>query len=117
MKPDLIEHARHLKKNVQFAVPENMAFLVEDEINCIILPEPLRLTAYNAAHNRLHLGIEKSIEAIARTFWWPKLRDDVSHWVSHCTTCQQTKVTRHNRPNIGFFPNNTNVFNFYIWTS
>ena len=117
MEPDLIEHARHLKKNVQFTVPENMAFLVEDEIKRIILPEPLRLTAYNAAHNRLHLGIEKSIEAVARTFWWPKLRDDISHWVSHCTTCQQTKVPRHNRPNIGFFPNNTNVFNFYIWTS
>ena len=86
-------------KNVQFTVPENMAFLVEDEIKRIILPEPLRLTAYNAAHNRLHLGIEKSIEAIARTFWWLKLRDDVSH----CTTCQQTKVPRHNRPNIVFF--------------
>ena len=112
MEPDLIECARHLKKTVQFTVPENMAFLVEDEIKRIILPEPLRLTAYNAAHNRLHLGIEKTIEAIARTFWWPKLRDDVTHWVSHCTTCQQTKVARHNRPNIGFFPNTTQRFQF-----
>ena len=69
MKPDLIEHARHLKKNVQFAVPENMAFLVEVEIRRIILLELLRLTAYNAVHNMLKIGIEKSIEAIARSFW------------------------------------------------
>ena len=76
-----------------------MTFFVEDEINRIILPELLCLTAYNAAHNRLHSGIEKSIEAIATTFWWPKLTDGVSH----CITCQQTKVPRHNRPNIDFF--------------
>ena len=48
-------------------------------IRRVILPEKLRLTAYNASHNRLHLGIEKTIESIARTFWWPMLRDDVSH--------------------------------------
>ena len=112
LEPDLIEHARSLEKNLQFTTPENMAFIEENKIRRVILPEPLRLPAYNAAHNRLHLGIEKSIEAIARTFWWPKLREDVTHWVSHCPTCQQTKVPRHNRPNIGFFPNNTQRFQF-----
>ena len=112
MEPDLMEHARSLKKNVQYTAPENMAFFEENKVRRVILPKPLRLSAYNAAHNRLHLGIEKSIEAIARTFWWPKLREDVTHWVSHCPTCQQTKVPRHNRPSIGFFPNDTQRFQF-----
>ena len=111
-EPGLIDQARLLKKEVQFTTNENMAFFIEDGIKRVILPESLRLTAYNAAHNRLHLGIEKSIEAIARTFWWPKLRNDISHWVNNCATCQQTKVSRHNRPNIGFFPNNTQRFQF-----
>ena len=108
----LIDQARLLKKDVHFTTDESMAFFIEEGIKRVILPEQLHLTAYNAAHNRLHLGIEKTIEAIARTFWWPKLRDDVSHWVTNCATCQQTKVSRHNRPKIGFFPNNTQRFQF-----
>jgi len=114
-EPGLIDQARLLKKKVLFTTDKNMAFFIEDEIKRVILPEPLRLTAYNAVHNRFHLGIEKSIEAIARTFWWPKLRDDVSYWVNNCATCQQTKVSRHNRPNTVFFPNITQCFQLFTF--
>ena len=110
--PDLIEQARKLKKDVHFTVPENMAYILEDNVKRVILPEPLRFTVFNAAHNQIHQGKEKSIEAIARTYWWPKLRDDIDLWVRYCLTCQQSKVVRHNRPNIGFFPNNTQRFQF-----
>ena len=90
-----------------------MAFFIEDKIKRVILHEPLRLILYNTAHNMLHFGIEKSIEAIARNFWWPKLRDDFSHWVNNCASCQQKKVSRHNRPSIGFFfLNNIQRFHF-----
>jgi len=112
MESGLIERARSLKKKISYTRPENMAYIVEDGIKRAILPKKLRLTVYNAAHNRLHLGKEKSIEAIARTFWWPELRADINKWVTYCITCQQTKVARHNRPNIGFFPNNIERFQF-----
>ena len=111
-EPELLEQARSLKLTINYTVPEGMAYIVENGVKRVILPEPLRSTAYNAAHNRLHLGKDKSIEAIARTFWWPGLREDVSHWVNYCAVCQQTKVPRHNRPNIGFFPHNTQRYQF-----
>ena len=60
----LKEQARNLKKNINYTVPESMAYIVEDNIKRITLPETLRFIAYNAAHNKLYLVNEKSIYII-----------------------------------------------------
>ena len=111
-EPDLIETAQTLKKAIEFSKPENVAEIVEVGNKRTILPESLRLPAFNAAHQVLHLGIEKSIDAVAKDFWWPTLKADVTHWVKTCLQCQAIKVIRHNRPKIGFFPEATTRFNF-----
>ena len=109
---DLVETARKLKKEVKYSEPDNVAEIVEVGNSRIILPEQLRLPAFNAAHRILHLGIEKSIEAVAKDFWWPTLKEDVTKWVNTCIDCQAIKVVRHNRPKIGFFPERTQRLNF-----
>ena len=111
-EPDLIETARTLKKEVEFSKPENVAEIVEVGNKRTILPECLRLQAFNAAHQVLHLGIEKTIDAVAKDFWWPTLKVDVTRWCKSCMQCQAIKVIRHNRPKLGFFPENTSRLNF-----
>ena len=111
-EPDLIETAQTLKKVVEFSKPENIAEIVEVGNKRAILPESLRLQAFTAAHQVLHLGVEKSIDAVAKDFWWPTLRADVTRWVKTCFQCQAVKVIRHNRPKIGFFPETTTRLSF-----
>ena len=53
----------------------------------VILLEILRLTAFNVAHDRLHLGIDKTIKAIAKHYYWPTLIKDVTQWVKSCVVC------------------------------
>ena len=102
--PDLIELARKSNDIVEHRPPNDMAVVVEDGNVRIILPEVLRLTAYHRAHNLLHMGIEKTIEAIEKDFWWPGMKTDIAHWVKSCRKCQCNKIHRHNWPKIGAFP-------------
>ena len=101
---DLIELAKKSDQTVEYRPPNNIAVIVEEGNARIILPKILRLTAYHIAHNRLHIGIEKSIEAIEKDFWWPELKTDITHWVKSCMKCQCNKTHRHNWPKLGTFP-------------
>ena len=111
-EPDLIQAAYEHKKDVRFLKPENLAVIVEDDQQRIILPFVLRLSAYELAHSYLHLGKEKSVLATAKDYWWPTLRKDVEYYVQTCSTCQATRTTRHNRPKLGFYPENIERFQF-----
>ena len=111
-EPELISIAIRLKKEVDYLQPEKLAVIKEGNDKRIILPTPLRLTAFEVAHGYLHLGKERSILNTAKEFWWPTLSKDVEYWVKTCVDCQATKVFRHNRPKIGLYPNNSDRFQF-----
>uniref|UniRef100_A0A670KNJ5 Gypsy retrotransposon integrase-like protein 1 n=1 Tax=Podarcis muralis TaxID=64176 RepID=A0A670KNJ5_PODMU len=38
-----------------------------------------------------HFGTEKTIELVARDFWWPRMRGEVADYVARCDTCQRAK--------------------------
>ena len=38
-----------------------------------------------------HLGINKTVSLLARGFWWPTLRQDVTAYVQTCVPCQRNK--------------------------
>ncbi len=40
-----------------------------------------------------HFGVDKTLEAISRRFFWPSLKHDVRTYVRTCPTCQRTKHT------------------------
>ena len=42
-----------------------------------------------------HPGIQRTIELVKRTFWWPKLHEFVKDYVLSCVICQSTKKSRH----------------------
>ena len=110
--PETIDSAEMYKKTVEYVGPEKMAVINEDGNRRVIVPESLRLSVFDSIHERFHLGIDKTIEKVAQNYWWPELNRDVSHWVRSCVTCQTTKVKRHNKPSIGFFPRETQRFQF-----
>ena len=78
-EPNLVEAARNLNKKIEFLQPENLAVIVEENNNRIILPKELWLAAFNVAHQLLHLGIDKSTTIVAQDYWWPTLKKDVEH--------------------------------------
>ena len=102
-EPGLVDTARNMKKAVDYLQPENLAVVIDENNKRVILPESLRLTAFNVAHDRLHLGIDKTIEATAKDYYWSTLIKDETHWVKSCAICQATKDTKYNRPKIVFF--------------
>ena len=109
---ELVDRAIELDIKVEYEDPEGLAIIREENNTRIILPTPLRLTAFEIAHGYIHLGKEKSILAIAKDYWWPTLDKDVAYWCKTCVECQATKVTRYNRPRIGFYPGKSDRFQY-----
>jgi len=46
-----------------------------------------------------HLGYTKTYELITRTYWWPRMVEDVKRYVAGCERCQATKPNRQPRRN------------------
>ena len=42
-----------------------------------------------------HFGIQKTLELVSRSFWWPQLRAFVQDYVRTCDTCCRTKIPWH----------------------
>ena len=38
-----------------------------------------------------HFGVKKTEDVCASHFFWPKMRHDVEHYMSRCTTCNKAK--------------------------
>ena len=111
-EPLLLKKAKELKKEIKYVGSEDLAVIQEGDNQRIILPSILRLTAFELAHGYLHLGVERSIIATAKDYWWPTLKTDIKYWCKSCAECQATKTFRHNRPKIGLYPKNTERFQF-----
>ncbi|PNF31069.1 hypothetical protein B7P43_G17391, partial [Cryptotermes secundus] len=59
-----------------------------------LLPEALRpmiLEYFHKSHLSAHLGITKTLNRIARVFYWPNMRREVAAFVSRCQDCQRAK--------------------------
>ena len=41
-----------------------------------------------------HMGIFKTMERIARKYWWPGMREDVTKWIKECATCKSLRKRR-----------------------
>lgn len=46
-------------------------------------------------HTRNHNGINESIQHLQTKFYWPHLREQVRHFINHCSLCQRNKYERH----------------------
>lgn len=59
-----------------------------------VVPKQERSTVLSRLHDEPtagHLGVQKTLYRVQEHYYWPKMRQDISKYVSHCRTCQQTK--------------------------
>jgi hypothetical protein len=40
-----------------------------------------------------HRGRDRTIELVARSWWWPGMNEDVADFVAHCDSCQRVKAS------------------------
>ena len=55
-----------------------------------IIKTQLMHEAHDAQHAG-HLGTEKTVKLLSRSYVWPRMHDDVKSYVSSCMACQQNK--------------------------
>lgn len=61
------------------------------------VPLNFRRVVFNTFHSISHPGVRATQRLITQRFVWPGVNADVRRWARTCETCQQVKVTRHNR--------------------
>jgi len=68
--------------------------------DCLYVPDytPLRLQLLQDHHDPPamgHPGRAKTLELLARKYYWPSMRKDVDRFVRNCHVCRRTRSTRH----------------------
>src|SRR5438128_10446424 len=59
---------------------------------------PLKLKLIKDYHETSvagHPGRAKTLELLARTYFWPKMRKKIDRFVRNCHTCQRSRTPRH----------------------
>ncbi|CAB0032830.1 unnamed protein product [Trichogramma brassicae] len=67
------------------------------------LPESLRRQAFDTAHTLSHPSGRATVKRVALLYFWPSMSKDIVRWAKQCVPCQQSKVHRHNRAELGNF--------------
>jgi len=55
----------------------------------LYVPLQLRQEVINEYHNKDHLGVDKTYDAIKSKYFWPRLYKELSEYINNCVTCQQ----------------------------
>lgn len=87
----------YVQKLLETNLEPHMAFI--DDIllvfDRIYVPDSIRLEVLRLCHDSLlagHFGIEKTMNLVMRSYWWPTFRKDVKLYVSSCQMCGRTKT-------------------------
>lgn len=63
-----------------------------------VVPPKMRRNVLEMCHDAPtagHLGQHRTLDKVAKRFWWPHLRTDVRQYVASCATCQPRKTPPH----------------------
>ena len=63
----------------------------------LVVPKEWRQKAIEMEHDTKmagHMGVFKTMERVARKYWWPGMRKDVADWIKTCLVCQEFKKGR-----------------------
>ena len=61
---------------------------------------PIKTRLLAEAHDSIlagHVGSAKTIELVSRDYFWPRMYEEIKHYVSTCTKCQRNKAS-HEHP-------------------
>uniref|UniRef100_A0A3B3H296 Gypsy retrotransposon integrase-like protein 1 n=1 Tax=Oryzias latipes TaxID=8090 RepID=A0A3B3H296_ORYLA len=68
--------------------------------NRLFVPPTLRSRVIHWAHTSLlscHPGVRRTMHAISRRFWWPRMEPEVREYVSACSVCARNKSSTSRR--------------------
>ena len=77
-----------------FCIIRDGALLYHDRL-CIPSVRDLRKLILDEAHNSrytIHPGATKMYEDLMQFFWWPKMKREITKFVTKCLTCQKVKI-------------------------
>jgi hypothetical protein len=92
LKDEFVTSLSREKLEPHFSFIDNV-LLVYDRV---YVPEPLRYDVLHLCHDSQlagHFGIEKTLNLVLRSYWWPSFRKDVKRYVSTCHVCCRSKAT------------------------
>lgn len=61
------------------------------------ITKQLRQQAFNVVHQLSHPGSRSTIKLVTERFVWPNMKSDINQMVKTCISCQQSKISRHNK--------------------
>ena len=67
------------------------------------VPVNLRYEVFNTLHSLSHPGVRATKRLVKERFVWPNIDRDLTEWTRSCIPCQKSKISRHNKPQIGTY--------------
>ena len=64
----------------------------------LLVPQQHRSPLIKAVHDLSHAGAKSTKRQLQASYTWPGIHRDVTHYVAHCLDCQQSKITKHTKP-------------------
>ena len=81
-------------KDIEFTVNENGVLYYKDRV-CVPDDDELRKLILEEAHSgsfSIHPGSTKMYQDLKMSFWWSRMKRDVSEFVTKCLVCQRVKA-------------------------
>ena len=81
-------------KETEFGVKEDRSLYYKDKV-CVPNDCELKKSILDEAHNgsfSIHPGSTKMYQDLKMSFWWSRMKRDVSGFVTKCLVCQRVKV-------------------------
>ena len=92
LKNNKDEMRRYHSNGYEVRIRGDIIYLFKDGIYRVMVPKHKRMEIIWNHHKKLgHPGLEKTIEAISRKHYWPKMANDIKETLSKCTPCIRNK--------------------------
>ena len=75
-----------------------------------LIPQTLRKNVFDLIHNLSHPSGRSTAKMLKEKFIWHSITKDAKAWARSCPECQQCKVNRHTKPQLGSLPQPTRRF-------
>ena len=74
------------------------------------VPLDLRRAIFDSLHDLSHPGRKATFRLLNTRYFWPSMKADSESWCNECLPCQENKVGRHTKKQIGELPHPTQRF-------
>ncbi|XP_033726122.1 uncharacterized protein LOC117315829 [Pecten maximus] len=87
------KYRMEIKNNILYRIYRQKRGKLVEDVRQIAVPETYREKVMSLAHESIvggHLGIQKTIDRISTSFYWPGMTSDVTRYCRSCDICQRT---------------------------